>query len=897
MFDVVAVRRRIAGLVAAALTGLGLVAVGLPAAPAGAVGGESVTGSGTARNIGSPDSGLFCSNADFSLDANGGSGTEGSGTWSFRCPDGRSASGPIDCFVLEVYANGSYYAASARMLGTVSTSTTDAYPVGSRAQLFSGDSSSGPASDHFGVAQATPSQSCGTYTGLNSGLSAGTVTVSYPDADGDLVPDARDNCPTVANPAQNDTQPDTDHDGTGDACESSGPVTSTTRVSVDSAEQQGDADSGNFGGDVDISGNGRYVVFASAAGNLVPNDTNGQRDVFVRDTTTGTTELVSVASGGGAAAGTSGSQAISASGRYVVFGSNAADLVSGDTNGTYDMFIRDRQLGTTERVSVSSSGAQGNSLSAWGSVTPDGRYVAFHSYASNLVPGDTNGAVDIFVRDRQLGTTERVSVSSSGDQADGLSQLPRISADGQLVFFESDATNLVGGDTNGYRDVFVHDRATGDTSRVSLNQDDGQIQTCCGASSTTISADGRYVVFTSQSGDVAGGPAFQEAYLRDRQLGTTERVSITDGDGPGNAGGSVGSYAHGISDDGRFVVFSSNATNMVSGDTNGTSDVFVRDRRAGATVRLSVAGDGTQGNGSSSNPAISADGSVVAFASDATNLVGDDTNGKSDVFVNVLPAEAAPDTDGDGVGDATDNCPAVANPGQADTDGDGTGDACDATPNGDTDGDGIDQATDNCPAVANPGQADTDGDGTGDACDATPNGDPECSDGVDNDADGLADYPADPGCSSVRDDTEAPNPATGPTCDGRRATVYVANGRIVGGPDAGQPYTGTLRGTEGADVINATTGADVVTAGGGADVVCSLGGVDTVTGDADADKLIGGAGNDVLSGGTGNDTLQGRAGNDQLTGGDGADRFVGGPGTDTATDFNRAQGDTRTTIP
>ncbi len=173
----------------------------------------------------------------------------------------------------------------------------------------------------------------------------------------------------------------------------------------------------------------------------------------------------------------------------------------------------------------------------------------------------------------------------------------------------------------------------------------------------------------------------------------------------------------------------------------------------------------------------------------------------------------------------------------------------------------------------------------------------QCNDSVDNDSDGSTDYPADPGCTSATDDTESPNPTSGPTCDGLTATVYVANGRIVGGPDSGQRYTGTLRGTASADVIKGTKAANTILAGGGVDVVCALGDADNVSGEGDADRLIGGVGNDTMSGGTGADTLHGRAGNDTLTGGDGGDRFVGGQGTDTATDYNQAEGDTRVTIP
>jgi Ca2+-binding RTX toxin-like protein len=174
---------------------------------------------------------------------------------------------------------------------------------------------------------------------------------------------------------------------------------------------------------------------------------------------------------------------------------------------------------------------------------------------------------------------------------------------------------------------------------------------------------------------------------------------------------------------------------------------------------------------------------------------------------------------------------------------------------------------------------------------------PACSDGLDNDGDGTIDYPSDPGCTSTTDDTEAPNPSTAPICAGQTATVYVENGRIVGGPDDGTVYAGTLRGTTGADVIRGTTGADSIVAGDGADVVCAFHGADTVTGDAGNDRLLGEAGKDSLSGGTGADNLQGRAGDDTLTGGDGADRFVGGAGTDVATDFSPAQGDKQASIP
>ncbi len=196
-----ALRRGLAGVTASTLAVLGFGSLALFAPPAHAFVGESVIGSGVAHNIATGDGTVFCSNVTFSLNAFGGTGTQGSGTWSFACPDGRAVSGTIDCFDLQIYADGAYYAASALMLGNVTTTNTPAYPSGSRVQLVGGDAAGGPASDNFGVTQATPSQLCGTYDGSTSGLSTGTVNVTYPDADADLVPDSRDNCPTVPNPA------------------------------------------------------------------------------------------------------------------------------------------------------------------------------------------------------------------------------------------------------------------------------------------------------------------------------------------------------------------------------------------------------------------------------------------------------------------------------------------------------------------------------------------------------------------------------------------------------------------------------------------------------------------------------------------------------------------------
>jgi Tol biopolymer transport system component len=403
----------------------------------------------------------------------------------------------------------------------------------------------------------------------------------------------------------------------------------TERVSVSSAGEQGNGYSDSF--DRSISADGRFVAFASVSSDLVPGDTNGEADVFVRDRQLGTTERISVSSSGEEGNDGSGYYGLGMSldGRFVVFQSDATNLVPGDTNGERDVFLRDRQQGITERVSLSSSGEQADGWSFVPVVSPDGRFVTFDSDATNLVPDDTNGERDVFVRDRLAGTTERVSVSSSGGQANGRSYRPSISADGRFVAFESFASNLVPGDTNGERDVFERDRQFGTTERVSVSSS-GQ-QGSGDSYYSSISADGRFVAFHSEAADLVPGDTNGEwdAFVHDRQLWTTERVSVSSSGEQGNGA----TYYPSINVNGRFVAFSSFATDLVPGDTNDFPDVFMHDRQLGTTELVSISSLGEQGNHNSLWPSISADGRFVAFTSFASNLVPDDTNGQHDVFV------------------------------------------------------------------------------------------------------------------------------------------------------------------------------------------------------------------------------------------------------------------------
>ena len=226
----------------------------------------------------------------------------------------------------------------------------------------------------------------------------------------------------------------------------------TERVSVDSFGVEGNQRS-FF---PSISSDGRYVAFYSYASNLVANDTNDKSDIFVHDRDTGTTTRVSAHSSSAEGNASSLRASISSDGRYVTFNSAAFNLVDSDTNGYRDVFVHDRQTNTTTRVSVDSNGAQGNNYSLDPCISSDGRYVAFYSLASNLVANDTNSIDDIFVHDRQTKTTTRVSVDSSGEEGNHYSDIPSISTYGRYVAFASQASNLVVGDTNAHRDIFVH---------------------------------------------------------------------------------------------------------------------------------------------------------------------------------------------------------------------------------------------------------------------------------------------------------------------------------------------------------------------------------------------------------------------------------------------------------
>ena len=432
----------------------------------------------------------------------------------------------------------------------------------------------------------------------------------------------------------------------------------TTRISVSSTGAQGNGDRIDGGSldsrDAAISSNGRFVAFTSAASNLVANDTNGDSDIFVRDR-------------------------------------------DADKDGIFDEscfgnLCTNPAPVSTRRVSVSSSGAQANSISGFPAVSPSGRFVAFTSEASNLVANDTNGRDDIFVRDRDTDTdgifdepgavaTRRVSLSSGGSEANNHSQDPAISSSGRFVVFSSVASNLVANDTNELADdIFVRDRDSDNdgifdethlgavsTRRVSVSSSGGQGNDW--SSRPAISSSGRFVAFTSEASNlVYDTNQWADIFVRDRDsdndgifdethLGavSTRRVSVSSNGAQGNDR----SNRPAISSSGRFVAFQSAASNLVANDTNLGKDIFVRDRDtdkdgifdepgAVSTRRVSLSSSGAQAgsNGlNSENPTISFGGRFVAFLSSTSNLVANDTNGSSDIFLRDR------DTDTDGVFD------------------------------------------------------------------------------------------------------------------------------------------------------------------------------------------------------------------------------------------------------
>lgn len=396
-------------------------------------------------------------------------------------------------------------------------------------------------------------------------------------------------------------------------------VGTTKRVSVNSTGAQGNGVS--FGSA--ISSDGRLVAFYSDSNNFVPDDTNSANDIFVHDMQTNNTTRVSVTSTAVEGNGGSANPSVSSDGRYIAFQSSASNLVTNDTNGRTDIFVHDMLTGNTTLVSVHSDGVQGDDKSLDPVISSDGQYIAFESSAYTLVDEYTNGVDNIYLHNLQTGNTSVVSVSSIGEVGGSDSRNPAISSDGRYIAFESDASNLVSGDTNGKVDIFVHDMQTGITTRVSVNSSGGQYFE---SYDPAISSDGRYIVFYSQDQPLA----IRQIYIHDQQTRKTELVSVNSSGTEGN----YDSYAPAITSDGRYVAFSSYSTNLIPNWTNYNMQIYLRDQQSGKIRQISVNSEGVQGDLSSNSPAISSEGRYIAFESRAGNLIDSDTNGQRDIFIH-----------------------------------------------------------------------------------------------------------------------------------------------------------------------------------------------------------------------------------------------------------------------
>jgi Tol biopolymer transport system component len=385
-----------------------------------------------------------------------------------------------------------------------------------------------------------------------------------------------------------------------------------------------------------ISSDAQLVVFSSLATNLVAGVTGPTLQVFLRDRLTGQTTLGSASSTNVPGNGASGSAVISADRRILCFASDSTNLVGTSTSGITHVYVRDLVTGVTQRISVTPSGAEGNGSSFGPAVSGDGRHVVFHSTASNLVSGDTNNAADIFAFDRFTQQMRRVSQSAAGTQGNGDSFDPAVSSDGRFVAFSSEASNLLSGDTNGKADIFVWDRTTSQVGRVSLTSGGAQGN---GRSATpAISQDGRFVAFDSDSTNLVSGDAngATDVFLRDRSTNQTTRMSLSSTGGSANAP----SFAPTISGDARIVAFTSEATNLTASAAGPLRGIYLRDRSANLTTRADVTTVGAAADGPSDTPKLSTNGRAIAFQSSASNLPPGGLCHTTDIFVRDLVAAA-----------------------------------------------------------------------------------------------------------------------------------------------------------------------------------------------------------------------------------------------------------------
>ena len=420
--------------------------------------------------------------------------------------------------------------------------------------------------------------------------------------------------------------------------ERSDTVFSVSRINTTAV--QGEAWGGMSNNGV-FSPNGTQIVFESAANNLVEGDTNNSTDLFMKNQTTGIITRINTDSAGEQATGVqtgvqSSHAAFSLDGSQVVFESDATNLVTADANGKSDIFVKNLITGELTRVSAIGTGStqvEANNASSSASFSADGKKVIFASMATNLVTGDSNVASDIFIKDLMTGAVTRISTTSTGTEANGNSVMPHFSSDGSRVVFVSDANNLVTNDNNILQDVFVKNILTQEVTRINVTKEG--IEANGKSDDAVMSEDGTKVLFSSDANNLVSSDTnnVRDLFVKDLATGNISRLSTTQSGSEGNAASYYGQF----SADGQYVVFVSSASNLVVGDNNGLRDVFIKHLATGVITRVSSATDGTQGNGvSAGNVSFSANGEQIVFQSAANNFAVNDNNGLSDIFVATL---------------------------------------------------------------------------------------------------------------------------------------------------------------------------------------------------------------------------------------------------------------------
>lgn len=400
---------------------------------------------------------------------------------------------------------------------------------------------------------------------------------------------------------------------------------------------------------VSVSADGRYACFTSLASDLIPFDGNGVQDVFVKDRQTGVIERISVGPGGIEGNGASTIARITSNGRFVVFESSASNLVPGDANGQVDVFLRDRLTGVTELVSVGNGLIQGDSYSRYSSVSNDGRFVTWASNATTFAGVDHVFIDNIYLRDRQRGVTTIVTNSLDGDGGNGISQRPVLSADGSVIIFSSLASDLAPGPINpSVFNLYAFDRLTSTTTLLTVGV--GGVPANGNSFAPQVSANGHKVIFASFASNLTSDidlTAGRDIFVLNRATGSVILGSVNSN---GEQGLSSGNGSFSINDSGRFITFRSDATNLVASDTNGVNDLFRRDLLTGVTTLISIGWDGAPANAATAHTsAQSSDGTTVIYGSFASNLVAVDTNGLGDVFARTYPNPVTGDLNGDGL--------------------------------------------------------------------------------------------------------------------------------------------------------------------------------------------------------------------------------------------------------